>query len=221
MNGEDRLAAYLHSLEPEGDPFLTELRDYAAAHGVPILRRETESFLRTLIRALDPAKILEIGTAIGYSSIVMARSSRAGIVTIENYRKRIPLAEENIRRAGLEDRICLRAADAGEELERLAAEGSRFDLVFLDAAKGQYPVWLPRILSLMHEGSVLVADNVLQEQTVTESRFTVTRRDRTTHERMREFLYRIKHHPALESSVLNIGDGVSMSVMLPGRGKKD
>ena len=216
MSAPDRLTSYLHSLEPENTPLLAELRRYAGEHDVPIIRRETESFLKTVTRMLRPGKILEIGTAIGYSSIVMAQNSNAVITTIENYEKRIPVAEENIRRAGLEDRISLRRGDAGEVLPALSGAGQSYDLIFLDAAKGQYLIWLPCILLLMHEGSVLIADNVLQEQTVTESRFTVPRRERTTHERMREFLYRIKHHPALESAVLSIGDGISMSVMLPG-----
>ena len=212
----ENITKYLHSLETDNEPFLEELRIYAKEHDVPIIRRETESYLKTVMRMLRPGKILEIGTAIGYSSIVMAQNSNAVITTIENYEKRIPVAEENIRRAGLADRISLRQGDAGEVLPALSGTGQSYDLIFLDAAKGQYLIWLPCILSLMHEGSVLIADNVLQEQTVTESRFTVPRRERTTHERMREFLYRIKHHPALESAVLSIGDGISMSVMLPG-----
>ncbi len=210
--GQDRIAEYLHSLEPEGSTLLEELRGYAMEHEIPIVRRETESFLRTLVTLMKPESILEIGTAIGYSSICMAGVCGAKILTIENYEKRIPLALENIKRAGLEERITLQAGDAGEVLKSLTQAGGSYDFIFLDAAKGQYPVWLPDILALMHEGSVLVADNVLQDRTVAESRFTIPRRERTTHARMREFLYEIKHDPRLETAVMNIGDGVSMSV---------
>lgn len=209
-----RMSEYLHSLEPEHGGLLSSLREYAAVHDIPIIRIETESFLRTELRIIRPQSILELGAAIGYSSIVMAEASDAAITTVENYGKRIPLAIDNIRKSGMDERIRLIEGDAGAVLRELAACGAQFDLIFLDAAKGQYPVWLPDIMRLMHQGSVLIADNVLQEGTVAESRFTIPRRERTTHERMREFLYTIKHDERLASSVLNIGDGISLSVML-------
>lgn len=208
---QDRLAEYLHSLEADRGDFLNGLRQYASENDVPIVRQETESLLRTLIRLKKPEKILEIGTAIAYSTIVMAEACEASLITIESYEKRIPIAESNIEAAGLSGRIRLLKGDAGEHLKMLTES---FDLIFLDAAKAQYIVWLPDILRLMHEGSVLIADNVLQDMTVIESRFTVGRRDRTTHERMREFLRQIKHDKRLQSSVLPVGDGVSVSVML-------
>jgi len=207
-----RTAAYLHSLEKDGSPLLEELRLYAKEHNVPIVRRETESFLRTVSAAGRPEKTLEIGTAIAYSTIVLAENS-ASVTTIENYAKRIPVAKENLSRAGISDRVSLLEGDAGMFLKKLAGAGETFDLIFLDAAKAQYLNWLPDIFSLMLPGSLLIADNVLQDETVMESRFTVDRRDRTTHERMREFLYRIKHDERLETSVLPLGDGVSLSVM--------
>ncbi len=209
-----RITEYLHSLEPEPSPLLGELRQYAAEHEVPIVRIETESFIRTLLRMQEPESVLEIGTAIAYSSICMASACGADIVTIENYEQRIPVARENIGRAGLSDRISLIEGDAGRILREYADEGRSFDFIFLDAAKGQYAVWLPDIVRLMHQGSVLLADNVLQEGTVTESRFAIPRRERTTHERMRAFLYTVKHDERLQSSVLSIGDGVSLSVRL-------
>ncbi len=204
-----RIRDYLYSLEPEPDERLEELRAYAKAERVPIIRRETESLLRTLIRARDPKHILEIGTAIGYSALVMAGCTGGDILTMENYEKRIPIARSNIERAGLSERIRLMEGDAGELLAGLSGS---FDFIFLDAAKGQYINWLPDIVRLMDRGAILFADNVLQDLTVLESRFTVERRERTTHSRMREFLHAIKHDERLESSVLPIGDGVSISV---------
>lgn len=206
-----RLAAYLLSLEKTADCMLTEMRRYAVQHDVPIVRPETEAFLRTMVKLTAPKHILEVGTAIAYSTIVMAHACSAEIYTIESYDKRIPIAEENIKKAGLTQRIKLVHADAGAELKKL---DGRYDLIFLDAAKAQYIVWLPDILRLMKKGSVLIADNVLQEETVMESRFAVSRRERTIHERMREFLYAIKHDDRLETSVLPVGDGVSLSLML-------
>ena len=204
-----RIRDYLYSLELEPDERLEELRAYAEKERVPIIRRETESFLRTLIRARDPKHILEIGTAIGYSALVMAGCTGGDILTMENYEKRIPIARSNIERAGLSERIRLMEGDAGELLAGLSGS---FDFIFLDAAKGQYINWLPDIVRLMDRGAILFADNVLQDLTVLESRFTVERRERTTHSRMREFLHAIKHDERLESSVLPIGDGVSISV---------
>ena len=207
-----RVSEYLHSLEPDGSDFLEGLRAFAKENDVPIVRRETESFLRTMCVLAKPGSVLEIGTAIAYSTSVFAEYCDC-VVTMENYEKRIALAKENIRASGNEEKITLMCGDAGESLEKLAAAGRKFDLIFLDAAKGQYLAWLPDIKSLMHEGSALIADNVLQENSVMESRFTVARRDRTTHERMREFLYQIKHDPALVTSILPVGDGVSLSIM--------
>ena len=216
---QERIADYLLSLEPEGDGLLNELRDYAGTHDVPILRPETESFLRTLMAAKKPGRVLEIGTAIGYSAILMAKAmEKPDIVTIESWEKRIPLAEENLKRAGYEGAVRLIQGDAGGVLKDLIREeegpsgGRGYDLVFLDAAKGQYIHWLPDILRLMNPGALLVADNVMQDFTVMESRFTIPRRERTTHSRMREFLWEIKHRKDLVSSVLPLGDGVSISV---------
>lgn len=214
---QERISAYLCALEPEQEPLLRKLRAYAKENDVPILRPETESFLKTLVAAKQPRYILEIGTAIGYSGIVMARANPAArLLTIESYEKRIPLAEENFKRAGeaLFSRVELVHDDAGNVLRQLVKEGKQFDFIFLDAAKGQYANWLPDIIQLLPGGGMLIADNVLQDNTVMESRFTVARRDRTTHERMRAFLYEIKHDKRLVSCVLPLGDGVSLSVRL-------
>ena len=204
-----RIRDYLYSLEPEPDERLEELRAYAEKERVPIIRRETESFLRTLIRARDPKHILEIGTAIGYSALVMAGCTGGDILTMENYEKRIPIARSNIERAGLSERIRLMEGDAGELLAGLSGS---FDFIFLDAAKGQYIHYLPEAVRLLAPGGVLVSDNVLQGGDVLESRFAVERRDRTIHSRMREYLSELKHHDQLQTSILPLGDGVALSV---------
>ena len=131
------------------------------------------------------------------------------IVTIENYDKRIPIARENFRRAGREDQITLLEGDAGELLKTL--EGP-FDMIFMDAAKGQYIHWLPDIRRLMAKGSVLISDNVLQEGDIIESHYLVERRKRTIYKRMREYLYELKHDPSFVTSILPLGDGVTVSV---------
>ena len=162
--------------------------------------------------AKRPGAILEIGTAVGYSALLMARvmPENCRITTVEKYEKRIPVARENFRLAGEEDRITLLEGDAGEILDRL--RGETFDFVFMDAAKGQYLGWLPKIMELMPAGAVLVSDNVLQDGDIVQSRFAVDRRNRTIHSRMREYLYELKHNRALETSILPVGDGVAISV---------
>lgn len=212
MSEKERLADYLASLEPAADRLLVQIETKAREDRIPIIRKETGALLKTLIAALQPEKILEVGTAVGYSSLLMANvMPREGhITTIENYEKRIPIARENFRRAGMEERITLLEGDAGEIIQNLPKAAYRF--IFMDAAKGQYLHWLPRILELLAPGGILVSDNVLQDGTILESRFAVERRDRTIHRRMREYLYQLKHRKDLETAVLPVGDGVTVSV---------
>ena len=208
----DRITAYIQSLDAGNGPLLDSIEEEALADCVPIIRRETSAFLKTLIALKRPQSILEVGTAVGYSALLMARSmpETAHITTIEKYEKRIPIARENFKRAGMEEKITLLEGDAGELLGQL--EEGRFDLVFMDAAKGQYVHWLPDALRLLAPGGLLMSDNVLQDGTIVESRYAVERRDRTIHVRMREYLYTLKHMKNLETAILPIGDGVALSV---------
>ena len=211
MIADQRIIEYIDSLESSQGSLLDSIEREARETRVPVIRRETGALLRTLIAALSPSQILEIGTAVGYSALLMCRvmPEDCRITTIENYEKRIPVARENFRRAGEEKRITLLEGDAGEWLKRL--DGERFDLVFLDAAKAQYAAWLPSILNVMPAGSVLISDNVLQDGEVALSRFALPRRDRTIHSRMREYLYELKHNEILETAILPVGDGVAVS----------
>ena len=208
---EKRLTTYIHSLEKDQGPFFENLRKIAINEDVPIIRRETESFLKVILQMSlakkEDLKILEIGTAIGYSALVMATEApKANIDTIENYEKRLVSARENIKG---HDNINLIEGDAVQIIKELDGP---YDFIFLDAAKAQYIVMLPDLIRLMDKGAVLVADNVLQEGELIESRFVTERRQRTIHERMREFLYEIKHNKDLESTILTVGDGISVSI---------
>jgi len=158
-----------------------------------------------------PKRILEVGTAIGFSALFMREfmPKDGHITTIEKYEKRIPLAKENFKRFDTDERITLIEGDAADVLKRL--EGP-FDFVFMDAAKGQYIHFLPEVLRLLETGGVLLSDNVLQDGDIIQSRFAVTRRDRTIHKRMREYLYTLKNHEQLETAILTLGDGVALSV---------
>ena len=168
------MRTYINSLDRGNTPFLEELEQTALRDRVPVIRREMQSFIKTFLAMNQPGRILEVGTAIGFSTLLMCEYGREDlqIVTIENYDKRIPIARENFRRAGREDQITLLEGDAGELLKTL--EGP-FDMIFMDAAKGQYIHWLPDIRRLMAKGSVLISDNVLQEGDIIESHYLVER----------------------------------------------
>ena len=205
------MRTYINSLDRGNTPFLEELEQTALRDRVPVIRREMQSFIKMFLAMNQPGRILEVGTAIGFSTLLMCEYGREDlqIVTIENYAKRIPIARENFRRAGREDQITLLEGDAGELLKTL--EGP-FDMIFMDAAKGQYIHWLPDIRRLMTKGSVLISDNVLQEGDIIESHYLVERRKRTIYKRMREYLYELKHDPSFVTSILPLGDGVTVSV---------
>ena len=209
---DNRITEYLHSLETSRGELLDTIEKKAVEEGVPIIRSETAALLRSLTAALRPENILEIGTAVGYSALQMCQVMPANchITTIEKYEKRIPEAKENFRKAGEESRITFLEGDADMWLKEL--KGKQFDLVFMDAAKGQYLNWLPLLLDLMPVGAVLISDNVLQDGDVVQSRFAVQRRNRTIHSRMREYLYELKHNPSLITSIIPLGDGVTVSV---------
>lgn len=209
---EERIVSYINSLEKENSPVLEEIEKEARKDGVPIIRKEMESFLRVMLSIKKPMRILELGTAVGYSAILMSEciNEKGQIITIENYDKRIPLAKENIKKAGRENVIKLLEGDAMEIMPTL--ESNQFDFVFMDAAKAQYIHFLPEVLRLMKKDGVLITDNVLQEGDLIQSKYVVRRRDRTIHKRMREYLEVVKNHPQLETSIVPIGDGITMSV---------
>lgn len=208
---DERMAAFIDSLDKGNTPFLDEIERSAREMQVPVIRKPMQSLMKFLLEFSKPKSILEVGTAIGFSALLMSEYAPEDchITTIEKYEKRIPVAKENFRRAGREGRISLLEGDAALILKTL--EGS-YDLIFMDAAKAQYIHFLPDILRLLSSGGLLVSDNVLQDGDIMESRFAVTRRDRTIHARMREYLYELKHHPRLETAVLPVGDGVALSV---------
>lgn len=207
---DDRMSAFIDSLDKGNTPFLDEIEEYAIKTQVPIIRKSMQSLLKFVLAYAKPMKILEVGTAIGFSALLMSEYAPKGchITTIEKYEKRIPIARENFKKAGKEDSITLLEGDATDILRELQGE---FDIIFMDAAKGQYINFLPDILRLLAPGGLLISDNVLQDGDIIESRFAVTRRNRTIHARMREYLYELKHHPMLETVVLPVGDGVTLS----------
>lgn len=206
-----RITDYICSLETGDGELLDAIAREARENRIPVIRQETASLLKTLVASVRPRNILEVGTAVGYSALLMScvMPSDCHLTTIEKFEQRIPAARENFRKAGEEQRITLLEGDAQEILQSLRGP---YELIFMDAAKGQYIHWLPWILKLLPPGGMLVSDNVLQDGDIIESRYAVERRNRTIHSRMREYLYMIKHMAELETSILPIGDGVTISV---------
>lgn len=208
---DERTITYLHSLElPESD-MIEKIEQEALESHVPIIRKETQSFLKVLLLMKKPLRILEIGAAVGFSAILMSEYMPGGghITTIENYEKRIPIALENIKRVGRKEQITLLEGDALEIMKTLQGP---YDFIFMDAAKGQYIQYMPEAIRLLAPGGVLVSDNVLQDGDIIKSRFAVERRNRTIHSRMREYLYQLKHDDRLQTSILPLGDGIALSV---------
>ncbi len=213
MTSQERVTDYINSLDAGHGELCDGIARKARECHVPVIRRETAAFLKTMVAATKPMDILEVGTAVGYSALLMAQAMPEGahITTIEKYAPRIPLAREHFRMAGRQQQITLIEGDAEEVLHSL---DGFYDFIFMDAAKGQYIHWLPRLLQMMRPGGVLFSDNVLQDGDIIESRFAVERRNRTIHGRMREYLYALKHMEELETSILPLGDGVAVSVKL-------
>ncbi len=217
MVAQERLATYINSLNMGNGSLLEELEEEAKSARIPIIRKETQQLLKLLLAMNCPRRILEIGTAVGFSALLMEQGNPmpCHITTIENYGKRIPAAKANFLRAGKENVIELLEGDASQVMKGLAGP---YDFVFMDAAKGQYIHFLPEVMRLLAPGGVLVSDNVLQDGDIIESRFAVTRRNRTIHKRMREYLYELTHRDGLTTCVLPMGDGVAVSVKAEGKG---
>mgnify|MGYP004723977339 CR=1 FL=1 len=208
---DGRMVTYINSLDMGNTPLLNEIEKEAKADLVPVIRREMQSFLKVLLAIHRPLRVLEVGTAVGFSALLFCEygPENMQVTTIEKYEKRIPIARENFRRAGRENQITLLEGDAADILKELQES---YDVIFMDAAKGQYIHFLDDVLRLMKPGSVLVSDNVLQGGDIIESHYAVERRNRTIYKRMREYLYELKHNDKLLTSVIPLGDGVTVSV---------
>ena len=208
---DERMAVFIDSLDRGNTPFLDNLEKAALENRIPIIRKPMQSLLKFLLALTKPETILEVGTAVGFSALLMSEygPENCHITTIENYDKRISEARENFRQAGKEDRITLLEGDAADVLRELRGP---YDMIFMDAAKGQYIRFLDGALRLLKTGGLLISDNVLQGGDMIQSRFAVTRRNRTIHSRMREYLYELTHNEMLQTTILPIGDGVALCV---------
>lgn len=210
----ERLSEYIKALECDLPEYLDELEQRALADEVPIIRKEAQALLRFLLCLLQPDRILEVGCAVGFSAAFMSEymPEHCTITTIEKVEMRIREAKKNLASIPYADKVTLLCGDANDVLRDLVEQGNTYPFIFMDAAKGQYMNFLPYLLKLLPEGGILITDNVLQEGTIVESKYTIPRRERTIHMRMREYVYALKHMEELETVVLPVGDGVTLSV---------
>ena len=208
---DERIITFINSMDTENSEILETIEQEALASDVPIIRREMQSFLEVLLLMKKPMRVLEVGTAVGFSALLMSDYLPEGghITTIENYPPRIERAKANIALAGMEDKITLIAGDAAEVLKELSGS---WDFIFMDAAKGQYIHFMPEVMRLLAPGGILVSDNVLQDGDIFESRYGIKRRNHTIHNRMREYLYALTHDEAIDTVILETGDGMAISV---------
>jgi predicted O-methyltransferase YrrM len=212
---DERISTYINSLEAELPAELLDLEKEALENHVPIIKKETQGLLKFLLQLQQPKRILEVGTAIGFSALFMSEYSAADctITTIEKVQMRLVEAVKNLAdpKYPQKDKITLCKGEALTVLQRLAEECQSYDFIFLDAAKAQYMSFLPELMKLLSIKGILVTDNVLQDGTVINSRYSITRRDRTIHSRMREYLYTITHMEELSTVILPVGDGIAIS----------
>lgn len=210
----DRMEVFLDMFREEPPEYIRNLEKYARENSVPVIRRGTRDILRFLLRTRKPERVLEVGTAIGYSALFMKEClpETSRITTIEKVEMRLVEARQNFARYDTEGRVRLLEGEAAQCLRELAVKGERYEFIFMDAAKGQYLNFLPDVLEILTPGGILVSDNILHEGDVMESRYAVTRRDRTIHGRMREYLQVLTHHGELETICLPFGDGITISV---------
>lgn len=213
MDDFTRVSSFIRSYIHDDAGELGEIYRQAVLDGVPVIRPETRELLKTQLLITQPKRVLEIGTAVGYSALSMLQymPDDAHITTIELSVERVQEAKENIRRLNKQDAITVIQGDAAEVLKTL---DESFDFAFVDAAKGQYIAYLPEVMRLVRAGGLIVSDNILQEGEVLESHFTVAKRDRTIHDRMRSYIYELCNNKQLETSILSVGDGVALSVKL-------
>ena len=205
----DYIEGYIRGLIPERVGKIKELEDFAKKNCVPIAQKETIKFLEFMVNMKKPLRILELGTAIGYSTVLMyeAAGTEPYITTIERNEEMVKYAEVNIREFGLEDKIKVEVGDCLEVLERL---DETYDLIFMDAGKGHYNHFLPHCLRLLKDDGIIIADNVLFRGMVATDEL-VKRRKITIVKRMRKYLEIVSTDENLVTSVIPIGDGIAIT----------
>ena len=210
----ERFESFLESLPDDLPGYLLDLELENIRANIPIIRKGSQRLIRFMLELKKPVKVLEVGTATGFSSIFMLEflDKKAEITTIEKMKERIDKAEETFRNLDKNKQITLIKGDAMEILADLVSKNKMFDFIFMDAAKGQYINFFENIKKLLVPGGMLITDNMLQEGRLLDSRYTVVRRDRTIHQRMREYVNVLMTDKNFETILLASGDGMAVSI---------
>lgn len=206
------VTSYIREKTLQKNEFLKGLEKYAEENKVPIAEPETARLLSVITKLLRPKRILEVGCAIGYSAVIMSEALQEGgkITTLEYDREMVRIARENIKRAGLDEKIEVIEADAKDYLSYIEGD-EQFDIVFLDGPKAHYLFMLDDAVRLLKKGGLLISDNILfKGMTADDGHFV--RRKVTIINRLREYIDALMSHPQLETSILSQGDGVTLSV---------
>lgn len=205
----DYLDKYLNNLQTLCDGELGNIQKTAYENDIPIIPNDVVKLLGFILSVKKPKRILEIGCAVGFSSSFMSQfiNQEGSITTIDRFDVMIKQAKENFKKLGVEDKINLIEGDAKDILPTL---NEQYDLIFMDAGKGQYINILPHCYRLLKVGGILIADDILQNGTVALDTSQIVRRQRTIHHRLKDFLWEITHNPALQTSILTVGDGVAL-----------
>ena len=188
---------------------LAEIEAYANERGIPIIPHETAVFLNMIVGMLKPQRILEIGTAIGFSGSMMAQhlGEEGHLTTIDRFDNMIERAKNNFEKMGLSDKVTLLEGDAANILPTL---DETFDLIFMDSAKAKYYEFLPHCMRVLEEGGMLIIDDVFQGGTILEDEKEIPRRVRKIHRRLNLLMDTVLNHPSLETSLVPLGDGLLM-----------
>ena len=210
----ERFESFLESI-PDGLPeYLTDFEIENIKENIPIIRKGSQRLIRFMLEMKKPLNILEVGTATGFSSVFMLEflNKKAKITTIEKMEDRVVKAEKNFNKFDKNKQITLIKGDATDILSELVSKDKTYDFIFMDAAKGQYINFFENIKKLLVSGGILITDNMLQEGRLLDSRYTVVRRDRTIHRRMREYVNALLTDKEFETMLLESGDGMAVSI---------
>ncbi len=216
-NKQNLIENYIREMIIPINDDMSNIRDFAREHSIPIIQPETERFLSQIISLQKPKKILEIGTAIGYSALVFAYAMHSGhIDTIEKSEDMICYAKQNIKLAPKDVFINIISGNGEDEIHKLASkqqsEEQKYNFVFIDAAKGHYMTFLNAAMPLINDGAIIISDNIFYGGLIARDRYDVPRRQRTIYKRMRDYLEYLMNTPEFDTSLLNIGDGIALSV---------
>lgn len=218
INDYARIRSFINSYNKDDEnEILAEIYFSAKDMKVPVIREDMKELIRLLLLINKPKKILEIGTAVGYSASFMVDvlKKNVSIDTLELDRERILIAKENIKRLGFEDNINIIEGDAEESLKELSkSDINIYDMIFIDAAKGQYMIYLDEALKMSKPGTIIISDNILEDGKIIESHFLVEKREITIHDRIRQYLYRLKNDERLATDILSVGDGAAVSLVI-------